>query len=76
MKICKQKLLLVKEDEFEYNQKFKNSKDVIKFISKITKINNEPQEVVYLLTVDVKNHINGFTEIARRRNKLVQSLIM
>lgn len=74
MEICKQKLLLVKEQSYEYNAKINNMIDVINFIKDIIKIHNEAQEVVYLLTVNSKNQIVGFLEIARRRNKLLQSI--
>lgn len=72
LEICRQKLLLVKEQSFEYNTKINNRLDVINFITDIIKIHNEAQEVVYLLTVNSKNQIVGFIEIARRRNKLLQ----
>lgn len=65
MEICKQKLLLVKEQSFEYNAQINNKLDVINFITDIIKIHNEAQEVVYLLTVNSKNQIVGFIEIAR-----------
>lgn len=74
MEICKQKLLLVKEESYDYNAKINNMIDVINFIKDIIKIHNEAQEVVYLLTVNSKNQIVGFLEIARRRNKLLQSI--
>ena len=69
MQVCKQRLLLVKEDSFEYNKQINNKIDVINFIKDIIKIQNEAQEVVYLLTLNSKNHIVGFIEIARRRTK-------
>lgn len=71
MEIYKQKLLLIKEESFEYNQKINNTMDVVNFISKTMKINNEAQEVVYILMLNTKNQINGLIEIARRRYELV-----
>lgn len=71
MEIYKQKLLLIKEESFEYNQKINNTMDVVNFISKTMKINNEAQEVAYILMLNTKNQINGLIEIARRRYELV-----
>lgn len=65
MIISKQKLQLVKETDFQYNEKITSTFDLVRFIREILKIQNEPQEVVYLLTLNSKNHVVSFTEIAR-----------
>lgn len=65
MKISKQKLLLVKENEFEYNQKINSPVELFNFIVNVLKINNEPQEIVYLLSLNTKNQLISFTELAR-----------
>lgn len=65
MTITKQKLLLIKEQDFEYNRKITSTLDVVKFIREVLQIQNESQEVVYLLSLNNKNQIVGFFEIAR-----------
>lgn len=65
MTITKQKLLLVKEQEFKYNQKICSTSDLADFIMNVLNINNEAQEVVYLLSLNSKNQLVSFTEIAR-----------
>lgn len=65
MEITKQKLLLVKEESFEYNKKITSTLDVVLFIREVLKIQNESQEVVYVLTLNNKNEIISFLEIAR-----------
>lgn len=65
MTITRQKLLLVKEQEFKYNQKICSTSDLVDFIMNVLNINNEAQEVVYLLSLNSKNQLVSFTEIAR-----------
>lgn len=65
MTITKQKLLLVKEQEFEYNQKICSTLDLVEFVRNVLKINNEPQEVIYLLSLNQKNQLVSFIELAR-----------
>ena len=65
MKISRQKLQLIKEQDFEYNEKITGTVDLVKFIRQVLKIQNETQEVIYLLTLSSKNRIISFTEIAR-----------
>lgn len=65
MTITRQKLLLVKEQEFKYNQKISSTIDLVDFIMNVLNINNEAQEVVYLLSLNNKNQLVSFTEIAR-----------
>lgn len=66
MEICKQKLLLVREQSFKYNQKIKGTLDVVNFVRDILNLHNEAQEVVYLLTMNTGNQITSFIELARR----------
>ena len=65
MEISRQKLVLVREQDFEYNQKISSSEDVIKFIRDVLEIQNESQEVFYLLTLDTRNRIISFMELGR-----------
>ena len=65
MTITRQKLLLVKEQEFKYNHKICSTSDLVDFIMNVLNINNEAQEVVYLLSLNSKNQLVSFTEIAR-----------
>ena len=65
MTITKQKLLLVKEQEFEYNQRICSTLHLVDFIKNVLKINNEPQEVLYLLSLNSKNQLVSFSELAR-----------
>lgn len=65
MIISKQKLQLIKEQEFKYNEKITSTIDLVNFIREIIKIQNEPQEVIYLLTLNTKNQVISFTEVAR-----------
>lgn len=63
--ISKNKLILVKEQEFKYNIKVKSNIDTINFLENILKLQEEPEEVFVCITLDTKNNINGFFEIAR-----------
>lgn len=65
MKINRQKLLLIKEQQFEYNQKITSTVSLVNFMINVLKINNEAQEVTYLLSLNNKNQLVSFTEIAR-----------
>lgn len=65
MTIYKQKLLLVREQEFKYNQKISSTLDLVDFIRNILQIQNESQEVAYVLALNNKNQFIGFSEIAR-----------
>lgn len=65
MTITIQKLLLVKEQEFKYNQNICGTIDLVDFIINVLNINNEAQEVVYLLSLNNKNQLISFTEVAR-----------
>lgn len=65
MEINKYKLMLVKEEKFKYNQKAYTTLDVVNFVEKVLNINKEPQEVVYILMLDTRNQIIGFSEISR-----------
>lgn len=65
MTINRQKLLLIKEQQFEYNQKITSTVGLVNFMTNVLKINNEAQEVTYLLSLNNKNQLVSFTEIAR-----------
>lgn len=63
--ISKNKLILVKEQEFDYNIKVKSNIDTINFLENVLKLQEEPEEVFVCITLDTKNNINGYFEIAR-----------
>lgn len=63
--ISKNKSILVKEQEFEYDIKVKSNIDTIEFLENIIKLQEEPEEVFICITLDNKNNINGYFEIAR-----------
>lgn len=65
MNIVKNKLILVKEQEFEYNEKIRCMEDLIDFIKDVIKIEQEPEEVLYLITLSNANQIHSFMEVAR-----------
>ena len=65
MNIVKNKLRLVKEQEFEYKEKIRCMEDLIDFIKDVIKIEQEPEEVLYLITLSNANQIHSFMEVAR-----------
>lgn len=65
MHIAKSKLIIVKEQELEYKKKIKCKEDIIDFIKTIIKPFEEPEEVLYLITLTSANTIHSFMEVAR-----------
>ena len=65
MNIVKNKLILVKEQEVEYKEKIRCMEDLIDFIKDVIKIEQEPEEVLYLITLSNANQIHSFMEVAR-----------
>ena len=65
MNIVKNKLILVKEQEFEYKEKIRCMEDLIDFIKDVIKIEQEPEEVLYLITLCNANQIHSLMEEAR-----------
>lgn len=65
MNIVKNKLILIKEQEFEYKEKIRCMEDLIDFIKDVIKIEQEPEEVLYLITLSNANQIHSFMEVAR-----------
>lgn len=65
MNIVKNKLILVKEQEFEYKEKIRCMENLIDFIKDVIKIEQEPEEVLYLITLSNANQIHSFMEVAR-----------
>lgn len=65
MNIVKNKLILVKEQEVEYKEKIRCMEDLIDFIKDVIKIEQEPEEVLYLITLSNVNQIHSFMEVAR-----------
>lgn len=64
-KIQKNKLVLIREEEFEYNNKIRNIDDVFHFVQQIIKLCEEPDEVLYLINLTSANTIQSFMEVAR-----------
>lgn len=65
MEIYKNKLLMVKEQNFEYNENISCTTKAVDFIRNIIQIQNEPEEVIVLIGLDTKNNILGFSEVSR-----------
>lgn len=65
MKIVKNKLVLVKEQEIEYKNKIRNPNDLFEFIQSIIRISEEADEVLYLINLSSDNIIQSFMEVAR-----------
>jgi len=65
LNIVKNKLILVKEQEFEYKEKIRCMENLIDFIKDVIKIEQEPEEVLYLITLSNANQIHSFMEVAR-----------
>lgn len=65
MKIYKNKIILIKEEEYQYHKKIKTTIDIVEFIRNVIKIQEEIDEVLYLLNLNSNNVINSFMEIAR-----------
>lgn len=65
MNIVKNKLILVKEQEFEYKEKIRCMENLIDFIKDVIKIEQDPEEVLYLITLSNANQIHSFMEVAR-----------
>lgn len=65
MEISKNKLIMIKEKNFEYNQKLCCSDDTIKFLKEVVRLQEEPEEVLILIAMSSKNDIIGFCEVSR-----------
>lgn len=65
MQIIKQKLILVQEQTIEYKKKISSSLDLYNFIKNVIKLDQEPEEVLCLITLNSPNTINSFMEVAR-----------
>ncbi len=63
--ISKNKLMLVKEKEFDYEVKVKTNIDTIDFLENVIKLQQECEEVFVCITLDNQNNINAYFEIAR-----------
>lgn len=75
MKISRQKLVLERDKNFEYNYKITKTENVVEFVRNVLKIQNEPQEVCYLLTLDSRNKLVSFAEIGRGTIDMCKVLI-
>lgn len=70
--ISKNKLILVKEQEFDYDIEVKNNIDVINFLENIIKLQEEPEEVFICITLDTKKQYKWVFWNSKRWNKLLQ----
>ena len=65
MEILKNKLIMIQEQSFKYNEKISSTINIINFIRNIIKLQQEPEEVIILIGMDCKNNIIGFTDVSR-----------
>ena len=65
MTAYKNKLIMIKEENFKYNEKLSTTSQSIDFIINILKIQNEPEEVLQVIGLDNKLNVVGFIEISR-----------
>lgn len=65
METYKHKLIMIKEQTYEYNQTMNGTSDAINFIRNIIKLQEEPEEILVAIGLNSKNDIIGFTEVAR-----------
>ena len=66
MNFSKIKLQQVVEKNFKYNsRKVKSGKDIVKLINKIEKIDKSINEVTIIVSIDNRNHIISYSEIAK-----------
>ena len=68
MKIAKKKLVLVKEKQYEYEKKIGTTIELVEFVKNVLKIQNEAQEVTYLLMLNKSNYVTSFSELGRGGN--------
>lgn len=63
----KYKLQIVKEEShrYEVNNKISCPEDMVKVLTSILQIQNEPEEVVILITLNTKNKVTGLFEVSR-----------
>lgn len=63
------KLQVIKEKEYEYiyeeKQKLNSLETVANFCTKVLEMTKEPEEIIYLFTLDTKNNITGCFELSR-----------
>lgn len=65
MDVYKNKLIMIKEENYKYNEKLCTTNQSIDFIRNILKIQNEPEEVLQVIGLDNKLNVIAFTEISR-----------
>lgn len=65
MEIVKNRLIMIKENNFKYDKKISCGEIAVNFIKNIIQLQNEPEEVLYLIGLDSKNNIVGFLETGR-----------
>jgi len=63
--IERNKLILIKEQEIEYKHKIRTPDELFNFAQSIIKINEEPDEVLYLVNFSSDNVVQSFMEVAR-----------
>lgn len=65
MEVMKNKLIMIKEQSFNYDVALSTSKETTVFIRNIMKLQEEPEETLILISLNSKNRIIGFCEISR-----------
>lgn len=65
MKVAKSKLIVVKEQEVDYKGKIRCKEDIVDFVKDVIKLFEEPEEVLYLVTLTNSNNIHSYMEVAR-----------
>jgi DNA repair protein RadC len=65
--IKKYSLRLVKETSslYDVDKKIKTPRDIYSVLSSVYDITEEPEEVVVLVTLDIKNNVTGVMEVSR-----------
>lgn len=63
----KYKLQYVKEETglYEVSKTIKNTKDIYNILRDIIKLNEEAEEVLFLIVLNTKNSVTGFFEVSR-----------
>ena len=64
MKICKNKLIMIKDKDYETDT-IKSCHDVYDFLKDKIELNKEPEEVVVMFALDNKKNIINFSELSR-----------
>lgn len=75
MRICREKIVIERQEKYEYDKKITKMEDVVDLVRDVMKIQNEAQEVCYVLAIDSRNKTVCFTEIGRGSTNVCSILI-